>query len=138
MLTQVSKMSTTPTTNIQSQAIVSGYFKQLNEFNQMILSISEEENSKLTELTKHLEGKSPLSSFISLHDSKTKYTLKVALNNRDKSVHRYFSKIAQRCGSSVQISVNIKSYDFENDKGERINGWKCILSSMANAAKKEE
>lgn len=144
---QNQKMSTTTTkeTNTSNASntpkmktvVIQGYFRELNSYNQLIVNLDKAQATELIALTEQFEGKSPLQSWVSVADKSTKYSLKVSLSNRDAHVHKYFEKIAQKCGSLVNIGINIKPYDFVNDDGEQINGWKCVLTSIATATKSE-
>lgn len=109
----------------------SGFFKSINKYNQLIISL--DDTTKIKSLTADWKGNSPLYEYE--YNEKAKNTLKVALEPRDKNVAKRFNAIADMTGKMVEFKVELKQYDFTNKEMERIIGWKANLITMKRVEK---
>lgn len=105
---------------------VTGFLKNINQFNQLIISL---DTTKLKELTHDWKGHSPL------YEKESFTSLKVSLAPRDKNVARRFNAIADLTGSKVEMKLTLTKYDFKNSDDEQVVGWKATLVTIRRLEK---
>ena len=110
---------------------VQGFLKNINQFNQLIISLND--TTKLKELTHDWKGHSPL--YEVQKEEKTYNTFKVSLAQRDKNVARRFNAIADLTGSKVEMKLTLTKYDFKNSDDEQVVGWKATLVTIKRLEK---
>ncbi len=109
--------------------VLAGFMKSINQYNQITLIPDEATLTSLKLLTKDFEGNSPLGSWTG-EDGTVRYSLKVALQPKDKNVHKNFTAIAAKTGKQVKMQVSITQYDFKKGE-EHIHGWKATMISVS-------
>ena len=112
-------MTTTNTT-------IQGYFKGINDYSQILMTLDETNAKIITDKTKGYDGNSPLSAPWTGRDEQSRYSLKVALEPKDKNVSKRFAAIANLAGKNIKLMLKLAKYDFEKD-GEHIQGWRAVL-----------
>src|SRR5690349_17807487 len=104
---------------------LNGFLQSINHWNQLLISLKDEDLEKCEAALASKEGRVPL-----VKKGEKTQILYVSLTPKDKNVKRYFDAIASKCGSYVTVDVELKEYDFENSDKERKHGWKATLKSI--------
>ncbi len=115
---------------------VTGFLKSINEYNQLQISLTEDQTKIIKGFSEN-QGYSALTNWKG-KDEVIRYNLKVVLAPKDKNVARNFQKITNMVGKRVRVSVEATTYDFEDQKKNRVVGWKATMQSMYLTPKQTE